>query len=67
MPTNLTRHRVRFEIDQTTHITVLGAQLLCPTEIEQHLLRGTGSANRRSHGLHSTWWTRQEAGRSAVV
>src|SRR5712691_10071937 len=32
--TNLIRHGIRFEIDQTTHITVLGVQLLGPTEIE---------------------------------
>jgi len=32
--TNLTRHRIRFEIDQATGLTMLGAQLLGPTEIE---------------------------------
>jgi hypothetical protein len=32
--THLIRHRIRFEIDQATHITVLGVQLLGPTEIE---------------------------------
>jgi hypothetical protein len=32
--TNLIRYRIRFEIDQATHITVLGVQLLGSTEIE---------------------------------
>src|SRR6266853_1401617 len=32
--TNLIRHGIRFEIDQATHITVLGVQFLGPTEIE---------------------------------
>jgi hypothetical protein len=31
---NLIRHRIRFEIDQTTHIMVLGPQFLGSTEIE---------------------------------
>ena len=35
--TNLIRHRIRFEIDQATHITVLGAQFLGPTEIEDSI------------------------------
>jgi hypothetical protein len=35
--THLTRHRIRFEIDQATHLTVLGAQLLGPTEIEDSI------------------------------
>jgi len=32
--THLIRHGIRFEIDQATHITVLGVQLLSPSEIK---------------------------------
>jgi hypothetical protein len=33
----LIRHGIRFEIDQATHITVLGVQLLGPAEIEDSI------------------------------
>ena len=35
--THLICHGIRFEIDQATHITVLGVQLLGPTEIEDSI------------------------------
>jgi hypothetical protein len=44
---NLIRHRIRFEIDQTTHLMVLGPQFLGPTEIEGRIRFAVEAAQAR--------------------
>ena len=45
--THLIRHGIRFEIDQATHLTVLGVQLLGPTEIEDSVCFTVEAAQAR--------------------